>query len=206
MEEIWKTVEEAPAYMVSNLGRVRSHRVYSEGLVLKPKSDKDGYLTLSLVINDPKSVIWRRVHRLVAIAFIPNPESLPLVNHLDGNVQNNAVSNLEWADNSRNQLHRFHVLGQTWDATRRGRYYTFTHIKATNTLSNEEWEFDCVNDCARFFGVDDCCIHNRLRGRARNPSNSPRSKINGIFFEVNEHKETQTTIPQANIASGVGPV
>lgn len=68
---------------------------------LKPFKNKKGYLCVDL---NSKSF---RIHRLVALAFIPNPENKPQVNHIDGNKCNNNVSNLEWCTNSENQLHAF---------------------------------------------------------------------------------------------------
>ena len=63
-----------------------------------------GYLTFDFRRRGGKCVL---VHRLVAEAFIPNPNNLPQVNHKDGDKTNNVVSNLEWCDNSFNQLHAF---------------------------------------------------------------------------------------------------
>lgn len=51
------------------------------------------------------------VHRLVAQAFIPNPNNYPMINHIDGNKANNAIENLEWCTSSHNQMHSRHVLG-----------------------------------------------------------------------------------------------
>lgn len=75
-------------------------------------SDK-GYKVVSLTKRDmpDKSI---PVHRLVAMAFIPNPNNLPQVNHIDGNKENNNVENLEWCDNSYNQIHAYkHGLNHT---------------------------------------------------------------------------------------------
>lgn len=182
MREIWKTIDEAPDYKVSNLGRVSSFRVYKEGYILKQKSDKDGYLEIQLTVAHGKK-IWRRVHRLVANAFIPNPDNLPIVNHKDGNVKNNSVDNLEWCTNSYNISYSYRVLGKTWDKIRIGRAYTFHRVRATNIETGETQQFDCINDCARYYGVDDCCIRQRVYGRYRNPSNHPNSSLNNIFFE-----------------------
>lgn len=89
MEEIWKTIEIAPNYEVSNLGRVRNRK----GLILKP-STSHGYYHVILMNN--KKRISRNVHRLVAEAFIPNPNNYLCINHKDECRTNNAVDNLEW--------------------------------------------------------------------------------------------------------------
>ena len=66
--------------------------------------DKKGYLNFDFRRKGGKTV---KVHRLVAETFIPNPNNWPQINHKDGNKQNNCVKNLEWCDNSYNQLHAF---------------------------------------------------------------------------------------------------
>ena len=99
MEE-WRPIEGYEYYEVSNLGRVRSWidnrwRRRSSPKVLSPHRLTKGYLGVSLssAPNVSKTI---KVHRLVAKAFIPNPDNLPMVNHKDENKTNNCVSNLEW--------------------------------------------------------------------------------------------------------------
>ena len=92
MEEIWKTIEDYPNYMVSNMGRVKSLR--GKGKILKIKKEKNGYIRINLYkkgVNKHFSV-----HRLVAQAFIPNPENKPQIDHINTNRTDNRVEKLRW--------------------------------------------------------------------------------------------------------------
>ena len=102
-EEIWRPVVGYEGlYEVSNTGRVRSLDRYvrcksyrlHKGKVLSPGKDKDGYLFVVLSCNGKHKTI--AVHKLVAQAFIPNPDDLPIINHKDEDKTNNRVDNLEW--------------------------------------------------------------------------------------------------------------
>ncbi len=111
MEEIWKDIEGAEgSYQVSNLGRVRSFHISALGKIKKPRLDKDGYLIIDL--GRKGQTATRRVHRLVALAFIPNPQGLPQVNHKNGKRDDPRSENLEWATYSTNHLHAYRVLGR----------------------------------------------------------------------------------------------
>ena len=101
--EIWKDIEGYEGlYQVSNCGRVRSLWLGKEK-VLQPVKHKNGYLFVSL---GRKKII--SIHRLVAEAFIPNPDNLPQVNHRDENKENNNVDNLEWCDAKYNNNYGTH--------------------------------------------------------------------------------------------------
>lgn len=89
--EEWRPVNEYEGlYEVSNLGRIKS---VAKAIYLMP-SIREGYQFVTLSKNGKK--LSKNVHRLVAKAFIPNPNNLPLINHKDENKQNNNVNNLEW--------------------------------------------------------------------------------------------------------------
>ena len=98
MQEIWKKIDGFENYDISSWGNVRS-----EYGVLKPYITEKGYLKIGL-FKDGKSH-KKRINRLVAQAFIPNPYNLPQVNHKDGNNQNNSITNLEWCTNQQNTEH-----------------------------------------------------------------------------------------------------
>lgn len=95
MNEIWKEIDDR--YSVSNLGRVKSNYANKER-ILKPTPDVRGYLKVDLRHGESRKGML--VHRLVAFAFIdnPDPENFKEVNHKDENKTNNCVDNLEWCD------------------------------------------------------------------------------------------------------------
>lgn len=116
--EEWRPVTVANLgdfYEVSDLGRVRSldricyglkaRRV--DGKVLRPGTNKFGYQNVNLFRDGRcKSV---NVHRLVALAFVPNPSNLPVVNHVDGCKSHNAATNLEWTTDIGNKQHAINI-------------------------------------------------------------------------------------------------
>lgn len=112
MKEIWKDIPGYEGlYSVSNLGNIKSLSKKQEIIgknqyksfkctkkqnetLLKQKTTRDGYYEVGLRKNN--DVAYIRVHRLVALAFIPNPNELPVINHKNHNRKDNKVENLEW--------------------------------------------------------------------------------------------------------------
>lgn len=99
MVEVWKDVVGYEGYyQVSNFGRIYSlPRKHTKGGFRKFRYDKDGYARVDLYNDTNKGKVFG-VHRLVAIAFIPNPNELPMINHKDENPKNNRADNLEWCN------------------------------------------------------------------------------------------------------------
>lgn len=110
MKEEWKSVVGYEGlYEVSDYGNIRSvdrvvdkgrYLSFRKGKPLKQHTHKKGYKEVHLCKNGEEKIL--KVHRLVAFAFIPNPNNLPQINHKDENTANNCVSNLEWCDGSYN--------------------------------------------------------------------------------------------------------
>lgn len=114
MQEIWKPVplkDYSDLYQVSNLGKVKS---LNEGIGKSKKEQNSnhllnlsnhswGYDYVTFSKNNVRKNMF--VHRLVALAFIPNPQNYPVINHKDGNKKNNCVDNLEWCTQKENMQH-----------------------------------------------------------------------------------------------------
>lgn len=140
-QEIWKDmVGFEGRYQVSDYGLIRSilsnHGKYQERLrTPRLRSETCKYLYIQLSVLDKPH--HEAVHRAVAKAFIPNPDSKPMVNHIDGNKLNNNACNLEWVTCSENHRHAFKTglsnaqhtidrkLGQKYGNTSKYRYVTW---------------------------------------------------------------------------------
>jgi hypothetical protein len=126
MKEIWKDIVGYEGrYQISNIGRVRrlayayidtiGRYRYKPECIVMCSPNKFGYIMVDLRVNHSRKRVY--VHRLVAQAFIPNPNNLPQINHKDENKANNYVDNLEWCTHAYNQ--RYGLKNQRMVETRR---------------------------------------------------------------------------------------
>lgn len=108
--EIWKDIPGYEGlYQVSNLGNVKSFKCNKE-ILLKLNTNNVGYYCIGL---SNKNTEWFGVHRLVGMAFIPNPKNKPQINHKNNIKTDNRVENLEWCTGSYNALYGYKVGNRT---------------------------------------------------------------------------------------------
>lgn len=127
-DEVWSDIPDfIDRYQISNYGRVRSlqNNHGTPHIKIRKTSVRNGQYEYAQLWYKDKP-ITQAVHRLVASAFIPNPNNKPVVNHIDGNKLNNIASNLEWCTHSENHTHAFATglkkspqatLGKKWGGT-----------------------------------------------------------------------------------------
>lgn len=189
------------AYSVTEEGKVFSHwkrndhkweiteQPYRE---LKQTLNRKGYLEVCLESQNEKHHV--RVHRLVALAFIPNTEGKPQINHIDCNKQNNSVSNLEWVTNSENHLHKM-VNGLNVSISGDNHYMKkfqkdehpqckeVLQISKNGVILNE---FKSVKTAGETLGIDRTSISKALKGHIKSA---------GGFVWKYKNQEGSTTIP-----------
>jgi hypothetical protein len=164
-EITWKDIKGYEGiYQISNAILIRSKHRFSRsspmrGNILKAKKQKNGYYHVVLCKNGKKKDFY--IHRLVAEAFIPNPDKKPHVNHLNGIKTDNRIENLEWVTPSENAIHACN-MGVHFDIAalmHKGR-------RVLNTCTGEE--YSSIGKAAKAVGVSHSTMRRRLVGQRRN--------------------------------------
>jgi hypothetical protein len=169
--EQWKMIEGFDLYEVSNTGKIRTKdRVVNNGVgtfvrkgkALKPADNGKGYLKLVLKQDGRSKKAY--VHRLVADAFIPNPENKPCVNHIDNDPSNNHVENLEWCTHQENMdwmktQGRDKRTSEWLDNLRKAQEKTYKAVVGENIQTGEKIYFSKLNDVKKAGFQPSCVCH-----------------------------------------------
>ena len=177
MEEIWKEIKGYPNYQVSNMGRVKrlSTGYYRRTeKILKPQLQNNGYLHIKLSQKDKTKCIL--VHRLIAQVFIPNPNNLPQVNHINEDKTDNRVENLEWCDRKYNINYGNGISKRVKTNKENGTYKKIgeinskIHSKSILQFSKDNSfirKWDCIMDVQRELGYNNKQICSCLKNRQK---------------------------------------
>lgn len=182
-QEVWKIYPDYPFIEVSNLGRVRTkdrvvtskngRKLHYKGRILKQHLNKSGYMYVGVHVNGKQ--ISLRVHRMVAICFVPNPNNYPQVNHIDCDPNNNRWDNLEWCTGSYNCQYREKcgkALGK--------------RVFAVNLETFEVFQFSSLSEACRQLEISLGGISDVLKGEYL--------QDNGYWFTEDESEITEEKI------------
>lgn len=163
LEEEWRPVVGYEGhYEVSNIGRVRSltivRRIRSKPRILRPIKFRRGYTFVSLSDASGKKHSIK-ISRIVAKAFLPNPDNLPCVNHKDEDRANNAVDNLEWCTYVYN-THYGHCI----EKIRASKAHLFRKVIQMDADGNYIDSFESLSEAKRKTGINNFSISNVCRG------------------------------------------
>lgn len=167
MQEIWKQVDGyGGRYEISNLGRLKSYaQDKKNGKIKTGSKTHKGYLTIKLYAgrDGERESKFRPIHRLVAEAFIPNPENLPQINHKDEDKTNNRADNLEWCTNEYNmtygtRLERVALANRACPATS----LKVQSVDASGAVAI----YNSIGEAERLTGLSHSNIVRALKGRA----------------------------------------
>lgn len=160
--EVWKEIKDFENYQVSNLGRVKNAR----GKIMKQKTQYNGYKNVGLRKGGNKQKMFL-VHRLVATAFIGVDENNPQVNHIDGNKENNNVSNLEWCTASENKKHAVATGLQEIDVDqlKENAIKRRKPIRVINKVLNIDETYDSIAEASKHVECNEKTLRNVLKGK-----------------------------------------
>ena len=152
------TLEEFPDYVFYENGEIFNKKL---NRFISQCNDKDGYKLATL---NGKS---RRVHRLIAKAFIPNPKNKPVVNHLNGIKYDNRIENLEWCTNSENDLHAFKMGLRKFDEKLRPHIIALGKsmakpVQYINLYSGYTEIFNSLKEASEFLGLNYDCVRSMV--------------------------------------------
>jgi len=189
-KEIWKTYPEFDFIQGSNLGRVKTvDRVVKtkngmrliKGRILKQQLNRYGYLFVGFRANSKK--VHRYVHRIIAQTFLPNPDNLPQVNHINCDRTDNNVDNLEWCTLQYNMQYKEKYGTSAAEAVG-------CHVYAINLTTLEVSRFQSQMEASRALGIADQNISAVIRGKQKTAG--------GFWFTEDKSEITKEKLQEIN--------
>lgn len=192
---IWKPYPDYPFIEANQFGEIRvkdrvvmrkdGSKLPVKGYILKQYLQKNGYMRVHFSVNH--KMINLSVHRVVASCFLPNPNNLPEINHIDNDPTNNAVSNLEWCTHKYNMDYREKFGTSAKEATKVLRKPVF----AVNLKTFKVLQFESQSEAARQLGIHIESINRVLKGKL--------NQTGGYWFTEDENEISDEKIRKIKV-------
>lgn len=178
INETWKSIDNFPNYQVSDQGRVRNIKT---GKIFTGTRDAFGYMHVRL-INPDGGYTLKKVHRLVAETFLPNPEGKPIIDHIDGDKTRNSLDNLRWFTYSENS--------RAYEDSHQGRSRVSTKSRKIAQYTTDGTliaTFSGAGEAAKATGLGRFGIHSACSGKLRT--------VNGFMWRFFDDEPEQSIPP-----------
>lgn len=169
----WKPIKDFEGYFINVDGQIKSKRSFkgTKEIILKGSKNQQGYKTISMIKNG--KVYTKTLHRLLMETFKPNINNLPCINHIDGNILNNSLDNLEWCTYGHNEkeAYKLGLKKPAWKGK--------TDIQHPNSKKVNQYDLDdnlikkwnCISTIEKELGISVTSICNCCSGRSKKAGN-----------------------------------
>ncbi len=165
----WKPIKDFEGYFINVDGQVKSKRSFkgTKEIILKPSKNQQGYITYNLMKNG--KVYRKPLHRLLMETFIPNINNLPCINHIDGNILNNSLDNLEWCSYSHNnkEAYRLGLKKPAWLGKFDKNHPNSKKVNQYDLNNNFIKQWNCISSIEKELGISITSIINCCSGRSK---------------------------------------
>lgn len=169
----WKSIKGFDGYFINQLGEIKSIRSFKgkRKIILKPQKNQQGYITYNLMRNG--KVYRKTLHRLLMETFVPNKNKLPCINHIDGNILNNSLDNLEWCTFGHNEkeAYRLKLKKPAWQNKKDIKHPCSKKVNQYTLNKNFIKQWDCISTASKELNILVTSICNCCSGRSKKAGN-----------------------------------
>lgn len=169
----WKPIKGFDGYFINELGEVKSTRSFkgTQERILKSSKNQQGYITYNLMRCG--KVFRKPLHRLLMETFKPNKDNLPCINHIDGNILNNSLDNLEWCTYSHNnsEAYRLGLKKPAWKGKTDIQHPNSKKVNQYDLEGNLIKKWNCISTIEKELGISITSICNCCSGRSKKAGN-----------------------------------
>ncbi len=165
----WEPIKHFDGYYINKLGQVKSIRSFkgTKEKILKGSKNQQGYKTINMMKKG--KVYTKTLHRLLMETFVENPNNYPCINHIDGNILNNSLENLEWCSYGHNQkeAYRLNLKNPAWTNKNDKEHPCSKKVNQYDLNGNFIKQWDCISTATKKLNISVASICNCCSNRTK---------------------------------------